>query len=192
MQDLTCWWLFFLTCEDFWGNVHWVIPYLCFLLELEISLHALIPLFRLGSVHSGSVSWDRCWPMFPEELCVSLFPCQNSIVSPFQLCWVKNVGSGGFRCNLPSAFWAEWPEYFICHSHGGRNEQISQHRKLALGKKILLQLLFLIEPMTFWSWVWHYTKWGIPTPSLHTDKAYNLCISGYDFLYILWAGVAMW
>ena len=34
----------------------------------------LIPLFRPGSVHSGSVSLDDCGWVFPHKLCVILFP----------------------------------------------------------------------------------------------------------------------
>ena len=34
----------------------------------------LIPLFIPGSVHSGLASWDNCGRMFPDKLCVSLFP----------------------------------------------------------------------------------------------------------------------
>ena len=42
--------------------------------EVEISLHTLILLFRPGSVHSGSASWnDRDW-VFPDDLRVSSFP----------------------------------------------------------------------------------------------------------------------
>ena len=41
--------------------------------KMEISSHKLIPLFRPGSVHSGSASWDDCDRVFPHELCVK-FP----------------------------------------------------------------------------------------------------------------------
>ena len=43
----------------------------CF--EVKISSRTLIPLFRLGSVHSGSASWDNCGQEFPDELHVSFF-----------------------------------------------------------------------------------------------------------------------
>ena len=43
-------------------------------LTVEISLHTLIPLFRLGTVHSGSASWDDCDRVFPGELHASSFP----------------------------------------------------------------------------------------------------------------------
>ena len=45
-----------------------------FFFEVESSLCTLIPLFMPGSVHSGSVNWDNCGWMFPDKLCVSLFP----------------------------------------------------------------------------------------------------------------------
>ena len=36
---------------------------------MEISSRKLIPLFRQGSVHSDSASWDDCDRVFPDELC---------------------------------------------------------------------------------------------------------------------------
>ena len=45
-----------------------------FFFKVEISSHALFPLFMWGSVHSGSVSWDDCGWMFHDKLHVSLFP----------------------------------------------------------------------------------------------------------------------
>ena len=45
-----------------------------FFFKVEISSCTLIPLFRPGSVHSGSVSWDDCDLVFPDELRVSWFP----------------------------------------------------------------------------------------------------------------------
>ena len=42
-----------------------------FFFEVEITSRTLIPLFRPGSVHSGSASWDDCDRVFLEELCVS-------------------------------------------------------------------------------------------------------------------------
>ena len=45
-----------------------------FFLIVEISLHTLIPLFRPGSVHSGSMSWDDCVWVFPDKLRVNSFP----------------------------------------------------------------------------------------------------------------------
>ena len=45
-----------------------------FFFKVEISPRTLIPLFRLGSVHIGSASWDDSDPAFPDELRVSSFP----------------------------------------------------------------------------------------------------------------------
>ena len=47
---------FFLACEDFLGKVTHSPPALFFFYKLEISSHTLTPLFRPGSVHSGSAS----------------------------------------------------------------------------------------------------------------------------------------
>ena len=47
----------FLTCTFFLLFFFWV----------EISLHAPVPLFRPGSVHSGSASWDNCGWALPES-----------------------------------------------------------------------------------------------------------------------------
>ena len=59
--------------------------------EVEISSRTLIPLFRPGSVHSGSASWDDCGLAFPDELRVTLFlwcdttPYLDSIAIPLRL-----------------------------------------------------------------------------------------------------------
>ena len=78
---------FFLACEDFGEKVRPFIPCLRFLIfflsEVEISLCTLIPIFMPGSVHNGSAG----------------------IVSPLRIRWVKGVCV--FRCNLPTALWAE-------------------------------------------------------------------------------------
>ena len=52
------------------------LPALFFFLffKVEISSRKLIPLFRPGSVHSGSASLDDCDRVFPGELRVSSFP----------------------------------------------------------------------------------------------------------------------
>ena len=92
-----------------------------FSFSVEISLRTLIPLFTPGLVQSGSASWDDCDRVFPDKLCVNLFPervptqCLDSgIVSPLRLCWVKGVCV--FRCNLPPALLGEWPGSITCHS----------------------------------------------------------------------------
>ena len=53
-----------------------------FFLKVEISLHTLISLFRPGSVHSGSVSWDDCGQVFPCELHVRSFSQIGSHTMP--------------------------------------------------------------------------------------------------------------
>ena len=45
-----------------------------FFFKVEISSCTLIPLFRSGSSHNGSASWDNSGRVFPDELCVSSFP----------------------------------------------------------------------------------------------------------------------
>ena len=78
---LQMWWLF-PRLPGFGENVWPFIPHLCFsyfssssffFFKVEISLHTLFPLFRPGSVHSGSVSWDDCGQVFPDKLHVGSF-----------------------------------------------------------------------------------------------------------------------
>ena len=64
-----------------------------FFFKVEISSHTPVSLFRPGSVHSGSASWDDCDRVFPYELRVSSFPyripyCLDSTVSLLRLRWV--------------------------------------------------------------------------------------------------------
>ena len=63
---------FFLACKDFGRMFDHLLPICTFFFFFR--LLTLIPLFRPGSVHSGSASWDDCGWAFPDELCVSLFP----------------------------------------------------------------------------------------------------------------------
>ena len=49
-------------------------PPALFFFKVETSLHTLSPLFRPGSVHIGSASWEDCDRVFPDELHVSSFP----------------------------------------------------------------------------------------------------------------------
>ena len=68
---------FFLACEDFgrmFGKSFPAWAFFFFFYLVGISSRTLIPLFRPGSVHSGSASWDDCDRVFPDELRVSLFP----------------------------------------------------------------------------------------------------------------------
>ena len=74
----TVWWLF-PRLRGFWENVPPFIPRLhsffsFSFFEVEINSCTLIPLFRPGSVHSGSASWDHSGWVFPDKLCVSSFP----------------------------------------------------------------------------------------------------------------------
>ena len=57
-----------------------------------------------------------------------------------------------FRCNLPSALFAEWPGSFTCHCGNTGVEQTpnnNKHTKLTLEKKILPPLLPGFELATF-------------------------------------------
>ena len=66
----------FARVRGLWENVRQFIPRLrfFFFFLVEISSCALIPLFRPGSVYTGSASWDDCDRVFPDELRVSSFP----------------------------------------------------------------------------------------------------------------------
>ena len=68
---------FFLACEDLGRMFDNLFPacavFLLFFFKVEISSRTLIPLFRPGSVHGGSASWDDCDRVFPDELLVSSF-----------------------------------------------------------------------------------------------------------------------
>ena len=66
----------FLACKDFGRMFSHSFPacaLLFFFVVVEISSRTLISLLRPGSVHSGSVSWDDCGRVFPDELRVSSF-----------------------------------------------------------------------------------------------------------------------
>ena len=68
------WWWLFPCVRGFWENDRQFIPCLrFFLFKVEMSSRTLIPLFRPGSVHRGSASWDDCGRLFPDELRVSAF-----------------------------------------------------------------------------------------------------------------------
>ena len=71
---------FLFTCEDSRGRLNDSLSictsFLFFFFwggDVEISLCTPISLFRPGSVHSGSASWDDCGQVFPDKLCVGLF-----------------------------------------------------------------------------------------------------------------------
>ena len=67
------WWLF-PRMRGFGGVFNNSFPTCAFFFKVEIRLHTLFPLFRPGSVHGGSASWDNCDWVFPDKLRVSLFP----------------------------------------------------------------------------------------------------------------------
>ena len=153
---------FSLPCEDFlrtFDNFFSAWAFLgVFFFKVKISSHTLAPLFRPGSVHSGSASWDwdDCGWVFPVKLCVSSF------LDRFSHCaWTADSkptltllgqGCNVLRCNLPAALWAKWLVSFMCHCDK------SQHTKLTLEKKVLPLLLPGFELATFWSGVWRFTK----------------------------------
>ena len=166
---------FFLACEDSGTMFNNSFPSCAFFLffNMEISSRKLIPLFRPGSVHSGSASWGDCDRVFADELRVSSFPdrfpqsAYSGIVSPLPLRWVK--GACVCKCNLPPALLAEWPRSFTCHCGNTgleRTPSKSQHTKLTLGKKILPPLLPGSELATFRSRVRHSNQQAIPAPLL--------------------------
>ena len=71
------WWWLFPCLQGFHTEcttIHSLPALFFFFLEVEISSWTLIPLFRPGLVHSGSVSWDNCGQTFPEKLRVSSSP----------------------------------------------------------------------------------------------------------------------
>ena len=126
--------------------------------KVEISSHKLTPLFRPGSVHSVSASWDDCDWVFLGELRVSSFPekipthCLDSDIACSDFDGSKPICV--FKCNLPPALLAEWLGSFTCHcSNTGLEWTLnkSQHTKLTLEKKILPPLLPEFKLATFWS-----------------------------------------
>ena len=72
-SSIMSWWWLFPRVRGFWVNVQQFIPAL-FFFKVEISSRTLIPLFRPGSVHSGSASGDDCDRVFPDELHVNSLP----------------------------------------------------------------------------------------------------------------------
>ena len=66
---------------------------------VEISSHTPIPLFRSGSVYSGTTSEDDCGRVFPEELRVSNFPARLPHYAwAVQSAHSYFVGSGMYAC----------------------------------------------------------------------------------------------
>ena len=124
---------------------------------MEISARTLIPLFRPGSVQSGSASRDDCALVFPYKLRVSSFADRF----PHYACtaaWSAYSDFGGSRVYACLGV--------TCHLHFWKNERgllratavtrevertlnKSQHTKLTLEKKILPPLLPGFELATF-------------------------------------------
>ena len=57
---------FFHAGEELRGMFDNSFPAKAFFFKVEISSRTLIPLFRPGSVHSGSANWDDCDFVFPD------------------------------------------------------------------------------------------------------------------------------
>ena len=104
------WWWLFARLWGCWENGWPFNPRLhFFFFKVEISPCTLIPLFRSGSSHNGSASWDNSGRVFPDELCVSSFPDRfpryawPSALYPFQLHWIKFLACLDVTCHLH--FW---------------------------------------------------------------------------------------
>ena len=84
---------FYLPCEDFLkcSTIHSPPELFSSSSKVEIRLRTPIALFRPGSVHSSSASWDDCGRMFPDELRVISFldrfphsgPLQYLVKAPY-------------------------------------------------------------------------------------------------------------
>ena len=110
-------------------------PALFFFFLVEISSRRLIPLFRPGSAHNGSASWDDCDRVFVTSCVWARFLINSHTLpgqrhSPLWLRWVKGVFV--FRCNLPPALLAEWLGSFMCHCGNTRLERTPNKRWMDL------------------------------------------------------------
>ena len=116
---------------------------------MDNSPQTLISLFTLGSVHSGSASWDNCGRVFPDKLRVNSSPDKfpHYAWTAAQSAHSDFVGSRvyaclGVTCHLQ--FWQYDRGLFSCHCGNTgieRTPNKSQHTKLTLRKKILPLLL---------------------------------------------------
>ena len=162
-------------------------PPALFFFYVEISSRTLIPLFRPGSVHSGSARCLRLlWPNGPWRVACQLVSPQiptlcldSDIVNPLRFCWVKGICV--FRCNLPAVLYAEWPGSFTCHWGNTRVERTpnkSQHTKLTLEKKILPPLLPGFELATFRSRVRRSDQQAVPAPQVvHWESGHKAAVT---------------
>ena len=94
--------------------------FLSFFFNVKISSRTLITLFRPGSVHSGSASWDDCDWVFADELRVNSFPDRfpHYACTAAQSAHFGFVGSRVDTClgvTCHQHFWQEWPGSFTCH-----------------------------------------------------------------------------
>ena len=89
-----------------------------FFFEVEISSCTLIPLFKPGSVHSGTASWDDCGKMFPDKFRVSSIPDRfpHYAWTPAQSAHSNFIGSRVYACLGVT-----------CHLHFWQNDQGLSH-----------------------------------------------------------------
>ena len=137
-----------------------------------ISSGTLIPLFTPELVHSGSVSWDDCNRVFPDELRVSSFP-DRFPHSAWTAAWSAHSdfdGSTvyaclGVTCHLH--FWQNdrgiFPATAVKRGWNGHRIRIKVSTvMLTLEKKILPPLLPGFELATFRSRVRRSNQQAIP------------------------------
>ena len=181
---LSKWWRLFSHVQGLLENVQQFIPQLCFFFffVVEISLYALIPLFRPGSVHS--VPWQVVCELISGQ--VPTLYLDSGIVSPLWLPW--GMGVWVFRCNLPSALLSEWLGSFTCHcSNTGVELTLNKSRrtKLALEKKILLLLMPGFKLATFWLQIQHSTNmlsW-LNSGTAYTDEIFTVVQGQFVFYW---------
>ena len=136
---------------------------------MEINSCTQIPLFRPGSVHSGSLSWDNCGWVFSDKLHVSSF------LERFpHYAWTVAQSAHSDFLGSRTALLPEWPGSFMCHcSNKGveRTPNKSQHAKLTLEKKILLPLQQGFNLATFRAWVQLSTNKLSQLPELNNNSS---------------------
>ena len=76
-----------------------------------------VPLFRQGSVHSGSASWDDCGRAFPDELPVSSFPWTLFSIE---------FHDSHILVFRPLSYFYEWCWRLFLLSSASRNEPVSR------------------------------------------------------------------
>ena len=111
-----------------------------FFSKVDISLHTLIQLFRPGSVHSGSASWDDCGRVFPQQVACELVPGLVPTLNLYTVISLRLRWAKVFRYNLPPTPLAEWPGPITWHCGNTgveRTPNKSQHTCLTPEKKIL-------------------------------------------------------